>query len=93
MALFSVRCALRNRRQLVVGETHAPGQDDAQAVEKRGLGGIGLRDATQAKLAMCCGRQHDVMRLNAGELDDSAANVPVLVAATTNAGYPADVVH
>jgi hypothetical protein len=28
------------------GETHAFGQDNAETVEKRGLGGAGLGDAT-----------------------------------------------
>jgi hypothetical protein len=38
--------------RIEVGAAHALGQDDAEAVEKGGLGGIGLGDAAQADIAM-----------------------------------------
>jgi hypothetical protein len=47
---------------------HAFRQDNAEAVQECGLSGVGLGDATQADLAVCRGRQHDVVRLNAREL-------------------------
>ena len=60
--------AARECRQLVFGEAHSFRQDDAETVEKCGLSGIGLGDATQADLAVCRGREHDVVRLNARKL-------------------------
>jgi len=39
-------------RQLVFGKAHALGQSDTEPVEQRGLGGIGLGDATQPDLTM-----------------------------------------
>jgi hypothetical protein len=43
-------------RQLLLGEAHALGQDDAEAVEQRRLSGIGLSYTSQADLAMRGGR-------------------------------------
>ena len=57
----------------MVGEAHALGQDDAEAVEERGLSGVGLGDAAQADLAVGCCRQDDVVRLNARELFEDRA--------------------
>ena len=42
-------------------EAHAFGQDDAEAVEEGGLGGVGLGDATQSDLAVRRGRQSCVV--------------------------------
>ena len=44
------------------------GQVEAEAVEERGLSGVGLGDAAQADLAVRCARQNDVMGLDAGKL-------------------------
>jgi hypothetical protein len=57
----------------VFGEAHALWQDDAEAVEERGLSGIGLGDASQANLAVRCGRQDDVVGLNARKLFEDGA--------------------
>ena len=46
-------------------EAHALGEDHAEAVEKRRLGGVGLCDATQSDLSVRCGRQDDIMGLDA----------------------------
>jgi hypothetical protein len=51
-----------------LGEAHAFRQDHAEAVQECGLSGVGLGDATQADLAVCRGRQHDIVRLNARKL-------------------------
>ena len=50
------------------GEAHALWQDDAEAIEECGLGGIGLGDAAQPDLIVGSCRQHDVVRLNSCEL-------------------------
>ena len=79
-------------------EAHALGQHDAEAIEKRGLGGVGLGDATQADLAVCCGRQDDVVGLDAGKLfEDGArrvaearARLPHLEALPQHEGEEAD---
>ena len=75
-------------RGLVFWEAHALGQDDAEAVEERGLGGVGLGDATQADLAVRCGRQDDVVGLDAGKLfeDGRAASFRGPRAAATSRG-------
>ena len=52
-------------RQLVLGEAHALGQDDTEAVEQSGLGGIWLGHAAQTNLAVRCGRQDDILGLDA----------------------------
>ena len=54
-------------------EAHALGQDDAEAIEQSGLGGVGLGDAAQADLAVGCGWQDDVVRLNACEFFEDGA--------------------
>ena len=61
------------RWRFVFGKAHALGQDNAEAVEEGGLGNVGLRHAAQADLAVCCGRQHDIVRLNASELLENGA--------------------
>jgi hypothetical protein len=43
-------------RQLAFGEAHSFGQDDAETIKECGLSRIGLGDATQADLAVGCGR-------------------------------------
>ena len=60
-------------RRLVIGRAHALGQDDAEAVEKRRLGGVGLGDAAQSDLPVRCGRQDDVVGLDADELFEESA--------------------
>ena len=57
----------------MLSDAHALGQDDAEAVEQRGLGGVGLGDTAQADLAVRCGRQHDIVRLDAGKLFEDRA--------------------
>jgi hypothetical protein len=52
----------------VFGEAHAFGQDDAKAVEKSGVCGVGLSDAAQADLSMGGDRQDHVMRLDPRQL-------------------------
>ena len=54
--------------QFLFRQTHSPGQVEAKAVEERGLRGVGLGDATQSDLAVGCGRQDDVVGLDAGKL-------------------------
>ena len=58
---------------MVFRGTHALGQDDAEAVKKRGLSGVGLGDAAQADLAARCGRQDDVVGLDARKLFEDCA--------------------
>ena len=55
------------------GETHAFGQNDAEAVEECGLSGVWLGDAPQTDLAVSCSGQDHIMRLNAGELFEDGA--------------------
>lgn len=43
-----------------LAEAHAFGQDDGEAVEKDGLGGVGLDNAAQPDSAVGGGRQRDV---------------------------------
>ena len=54
-------------RQFVFGDAHTLGQDNAEAVEECSLGDIRLRHAAQANLALCCGGQDHIMRLNTCE--------------------------
>ena len=54
--------------QLPLGEAHALWQGDAETIEESGLGGVWLGDSTQANLPVLCGRQDDVLGLNAFEL-------------------------
>ena len=56
-----------------MGKPHALGQDEAEAIEERRLGGVGLSDAAQANLAVGCGRQNDIVRLNPCELFEDRA--------------------
>src|SRR5258708_4817087 len=58
---------------LVLGEAHWLGQDDAEAIEKSSLRGVWLGYAAQANLAVRCGRQDDVLGLNARELFQDGA--------------------
>jgi len=57
----------------VFGKPQAFGQDDAEAVEESGLGGVGLSNAAQADLAVSGGRQDHVMRLDARKLFEDRA--------------------
>src|ERR1700732_1342678 len=59
--------------ELVFGDAHALGHDDAEAVEECGLVGIGLGDTSQADLAVGGGRQHHVVRLDACKLFEDRA--------------------
>src|SRR5712691_10236695 len=59
--------------QVWLCNAHALGQDDAEAVEECGLGGVWLGHAAQADLAVRCGRQHDIVRLNASKLVEDGA--------------------
>jgi len=59
--------------QLLFGEAHAFGQDDAETVEQGGLGGVGLGDAAQPDLDVGDGRQHHVVGLDARKLFEHAA--------------------
>ena len=52
-------------RYLVFSETHPLRQDDTEAVKERGLVSVGLSDAPQTDLAMRCGGQHHVVRVDA----------------------------
>ena len=80
------------------GEAHALGQNEAEAIEERGLGGVGLSDAAQADLTVEGGWQHDVMRLNAreffehgaGGVSETGAALPHLQALPQNEGEEAD---
>ena len=47
-------------RQLPFGQSHALGQDDAEAVKQGGLGGVWLGDAAQTNVSVRLGRQHHV---------------------------------
>jgi site-specific recombinase XerD len=57
----------------VCGDAHALWQGDAEAIEQRGLGDIGLRDAAQPDLTERGGRQHDVVGLDTFELFNNGA--------------------
>jgi hypothetical protein len=62
-------------RQLVLGKAHARGQDDAEAIEKHGLGGVGLADASQADLAVAYAKGYlapDIGLVVNGKLDDTS---------------------
>ena len=60
-------------RRVAFWGAHAFGQDEAEAVEKRGLSGVGLGDAAQSDLAVRCGRQDDVVGLDARKLFEDGA--------------------
>lgn len=53
--------------QVVLGEAHAFWQDDAETIEESGLRRVWLGHTAQADVAMRCGRQDDVLGLNALE--------------------------
>jgi hypothetical protein len=57
----------------VFGKAHALWQDDAETIKECGLGGIGVSDAAQADPSLCCGRQYDIVRLNAREFFEDCA--------------------
>ena len=62
--------------EFLLWQAHALGQDDAEAIEKRGLGGIWVSNAAQPYLAVRRGRQDDIVRLDAGDLlEDDARRV------------------
>ena len=48
---------------------------DRLADQERGLRGVGLSDTAQADLAVRCGRQHNIVRLNAGKLFEEHARL------------------
>src|ERR1700722_18680156 len=80
------------------GDAHALGQDDAEAIKKRGLGVVGVSDTSQTDLAVRCGRQDDVVRLDAGKLfedrarrvSEAGALLPHLQALPQHKGEEAD---
>src|ERR1700722_11477775 len=82
----------------VLGDAHALGQDDAEAIKKRGLGVVGVSDTSQTDLAVRCGRQDDVVRLDAGKLfedrarrvSEAGALLPHLQALPQHKGEEAD---
>ena len=65
--------AERKRGLIEFGQAHALGQDDAEAIKERGLGGVGLGDAAQADIAVRLGGQDDVVGLDARELVEDGA--------------------
>ena len=54
-------------RPVVLGEAHVLWQGNAETLEESGLCRVWPGDAAQAKLAMGCGRQDDILGLNASE--------------------------
>ena len=60
-------------RQVWFCNTHALGQNDAEAVEECGLSGVWLGDAPQTDLSVSCGGQDDIVRGNARELFEDGA--------------------
>ena len=54
-------------------KTHALGQHDAEAVEERDLSRIWVGNAAQADVAVGCGGQDNVVRLNARKLFEDCA--------------------
>jgi hypothetical protein len=63
--------------RFAVVEAHALWHRDAKAIEERGLSGIRLGDAAQADIAVRCGRQHDVVRLDGREFfEDGSGELP-----------------
>src|SRR5436309_15434720 len=62
-------------RQIEIVGPHALGQDDAQPIEQKRLGVVGLSDAAQADLGVCRGGQDDVVRLDASELIEHGARL------------------
>jgi hypothetical protein len=60
-------------RQHVLGEAQALGQDDAEAVEESGLGGVWLGHAAQTNLAVRDGWQDDILGLDAREFFQDGA--------------------
>src|SRR5271166_2922336 len=55
------------------GEAHPLRQGNPEPVEQCGLSGIGLGYAAQTNLAVSCGGQHDIVRLNACEFVEHGA--------------------
>jgi hypothetical protein len=68
--------------QVLLGKAHSLWQNDAETAEQSGLCGVWLGHAPQANLAMRCGRQDDVLGLNAFEfLQDGAWRIAETCAA------------
>jgi hypothetical protein len=59
--------------QVVLGETHAFRQDDAETIEESGLGRVWSGHTAQTNLAARCGRQDDVLGLDALEFFHNGA--------------------
>jgi len=63
------RSVVRGERgKLLLVEPHALWQHETEAIEQRGLGGVGLGDAAQAEQTLRRGGQHHVVRLDARQL-------------------------
>jgi len=68
--------------QVLLGEAHALWHGDAETLEESGLCRVWLGDAAQANLAMRCGRQDDILGLNAREFfQDDARGIAETCAA------------
>jgi hypothetical protein len=84
--------------QVLLGEAHALWQDDAETVEENGLRGVWLGHTAQANLAVRCGRQDDILGLNALEffqdgarrIAETGAALPHLKALPQHEGKKAD---
>jgi hypothetical protein len=69
---------------VLLGQAHSLWQDDTETIEESGLCRVWLGHAAQANLTMRCGRQNDVLGLNALEFfQDSAWGI-----AETGAALP-----
>jgi hypothetical protein len=53
--------------------SHAGWRNDAQTIEKDRLSGIGPGDTAQSDLAMSCGWQDDIVRLDTGQFFENGA--------------------
>ena len=84
--------------QVLLGEAHALWQGNAETVEENGLCRVWLGHTAQANLAVRCGRQDDVLGLNAREffedgargIAETCAALPHLQALPQHEGKKAD---
>ena len=84
--------------QVLLGEAHSLWQDDTETIEESGLCRVWLGHAAQTNLAMRCGRQNDVLGLNAFEffqddarrITETCAALPHLQALPQHEGKKAD---
>lgn len=83
---------------MLLGEAHSLWQDNAETIEQGGLRRVWLGHTAQANLAMRCGRQNDVLGLNAFEffqddarrITETCAALPHLQALPQHEGEKAD---